>query len=469
MNRRQALQGIAGLAVAGAAMADSRAGAAPPSASADRDWDLIVVGGGFAGVTAARDASLRGARTLLLEARPRLGGRTGVVDFGGHRIEIGGTWIGPGQPHVWAERMRYSLPLAESAAAAATRYVWYDGERRVEGSPAQYWAMMNPAYDAFYAPARERLPRPFDPLYVEGNERLDRLDSAEAIAGLDITPAQRALLLSFAAINGHSASNRSSYLDQLRWFALGGFSSNFMWDNLSRFRLAGGTDGLIRRMMIDGSAEVRLDAPVVRVARTAGAAEVTTASGDTFAGHAVVVALPLNVLSRIDFRPAISPIKIAASRRRHTGSGTKVYARVAGRHPVVFANGPERLPLNFLWTEYDDADGQLLVGFGPSPRTLDTSNLAAVERAVRDYLPDARLLEAHSHDWNEDPFSLGTWCMYPPGMLTGSLRELQRPEDNLFFAGSDIASGWRGFIDGAIESGSIAATAAIEFLNARRA
>lgn len=44
--------------------------------------------------------------------------------------------------------------------------------------------------------------------------------------------------------------------------------------------------------------------------------------------------------------------------------------------------------------------------------------------------------------------------MFPPGLLTEGLEELQRPEGRVFFAGSDIASGWRGFIDGAIESGA---------------
>jgi len=39
-------------------------------------YDVIVVGGGFAGVTAARECALQGRRTLLLEARDRLGGRT---------------------------------------------------------------------------------------------------------------------------------------------------------------------------------------------------------------------------------------------------------------------------------------------------------------------------------------------------------------------------------------------------------
>ena len=47
--------------------------------------------------------------------------------------------------------------------------------------------------------------------------------------------------------------------------------------------------------------------------------------------------------------------------------------------------------------------------------------------------------------------------MLRPGQLTGALAELQRPEGRIILAGSDYASGWRGFIDGAIESGLRAA------------
>jgi monoamine oxidase len=43
--------------------------------------------------------------------------------------------------------------------------------------------------------------------------------------------------------------------------------------------------------------------------------------------------------------------------------------------------------------------------------------------------------------------------MYRPNVLTQDLRELQRAEGRVHFGGSDIANGWRGFIDGAIESG----------------
>src|SRR4029453_18683495 len=53
-------------------------------------YDVIVVGGGFAGVTAARECALRGRRTLLLEARDRLGGRTWSAQWNGVPTEYGG-------------------------------------------------------------------------------------------------------------------------------------------------------------------------------------------------------------------------------------------------------------------------------------------------------------------------------------------------------------------------------------------
>jgi pseudooxynicotine dehydrogenase len=72
---------------------------------------------------------------------------------------------------------------------------------------------------------------------------------------------------------------------------------------------------------------------------------------------------------------------------------------------------------------------------------------------IRQFLPEAEVVAAKGHDWTADPFAGGTWSVYRPGQLTRYLRELQRPEGRLFLAGSDVASGWNGFIDGAIETG----------------
>ena len=83
--------------------------------------DVIVIGGGFAGVTTARETTLGGAETLLLEARDRLGGRTWTSRWNDQDIELGGGWVHWHQPHVWAEITRAGLrvEVSEDADVAA--------------------------------------------------------------------------------------------------------------------------------------------------------------------------------------------------------------------------------------------------------------------------------------------------------------------------------------------------------------
>ncbi len=76
--------------------------------------DVIVVGGGLAGVTAARDLAQTGVRTLLVEARDRLGGRTAMQTLAGQQVDTGGAYFHWFQAAIWREVMRYELPVVES-------------------------------------------------------------------------------------------------------------------------------------------------------------------------------------------------------------------------------------------------------------------------------------------------------------------------------------------------------------------
>ena len=71
-SRRTFLKALGG--AAGLAALPAGGEGLPTSAAKSDDYDVIVIGGGFAGVTAARELSHAGLRTLLLEARHRLGG-----------------------------------------------------------------------------------------------------------------------------------------------------------------------------------------------------------------------------------------------------------------------------------------------------------------------------------------------------------------------------------------------------------
>ncbi len=369
------------------------------AAGGDRsDYDVIVVGGGFAGVTAARDLSLRGRRTLLLEARARLGGRTFTTQFGDHDVDMGGTWVGSSQPFVFSELNRYGIDLVESAAAAATEVIWFDGAQRIKGSFDTYASIYGPAAETFYAAARQQFPRPFEPLFAHPSRSLDAKNALDALEEMSLTPVQLDMMRSFCAINGHSDPARSSYLDQLRWYALGNFDLWNLWDNLSKYRISGGTGKLLEAMHNDSRATSKLGAPVQSVRQSPESVEVITKAGDRYLGKQVIIAVPLNCLVDVDFSPSISQLKIDASRARHTGSGTKVYLKTEGKTPVYFGHGKVGMPLCFTWTEYDDTDSQILCGFGESPELLDINDDDAVLAAFHEYQSDIKGYSAFGYD-----------------------------------------------------------------------
>src|SRR3954470_8301951 len=109
--------------------------------------DVIVIGGGFCGVTAARELALRGRRVLLVEARERLGGRTWSAEWRGLPVEYGGQWVHWHQPHTWAEitRAGLSVDLGSEADEAA----WYAGGERRTGTVAERDELVRRGWDRF--------------------------------------------------------------------------------------------------------------------------------------------------------------------------------------------------------------------------------------------------------------------------------------------------------------------------------
>ena len=117
--------------------------------AAKTSYDVVIIGGGFAGVTAARDLQKRGLSTIVLEARDRLGGRTFYEERNGFHVELGGTWIHWTQPFVWAEKERYGLEVQETPGCVAERIaIKIDGQVQ-ELQEAQLAAPAAPEKAAF--------------------------------------------------------------------------------------------------------------------------------------------------------------------------------------------------------------------------------------------------------------------------------------------------------------------------------
>ena len=126
--------------------------------------DVIVVGGGFAGVTAAREAALRGRSVLLLEARDRLGGRTWTAPWEGVPIEYGGGWVHWHQPHTWSEITRAGLRVALSEDAERGLLVRRRPLRRTRHDRRARRDRATAAGTASWTASSEALPQPHDPL-----------------------------------------------------------------------------------------------------------------------------------------------------------------------------------------------------------------------------------------------------------------------------------------------------------------
>ena len=128
-----------------------------------------------------------------------------------------------------------------------------------------------------------------------------------------------------------------------------------------------------------------------------------------------------------------------------------------GERPLEFASAPAGGRLTYVHpAELIDGD-TLFVAFGNDAYALDPTDPDAVTDAFVELVPGVDVVDVFAHDWTRDEFSLGTWASHRPRQISRYLAELQRPEGRIVLAGADIADGWSGFIDGAIESGLSAA------------
>ncbi|MDN3460712.1 NAD(P)/FAD-dependent oxidoreductase [Rhodococcus sp. APC 3903] len=312
------------------------------------DSDVIVVGGGFAGVTAARELTQRGTSVVVLEARNRLGGRTWTRPSDlGKTLEIGGTWVHWTQPHVWAEIARYDLPLVSSPVAE--RGLWKVGDE-VRTGPAEYiFELLDSGMTQTVDRATELLPNPFKfaPLNDE-LKVLDHMSIADKIAELDLDEEQRALVEGMWGLNFNGYPISGGYTQALRWAALAGGNWMLLFEACAKYKLEQGTKSLLDAIASQSTADFRLDSQVCRVVQSDDGVAVTLTDGSTVTAKEAIVTLPLNVLNSIEFSPELPPAIVSVAYEGQASTGVKLWGASERRHRTCSRVGVHDLDTELL-------------------------------------------------------------------------------------------------------------------------
>lgn len=472
VSRRDLFAGAAGAGVALASAAGinalrSHSQSEPVSQGSISDPDVVIIGAGFSGITAARELRRYGYKVVVLEARNRTGGRTFTSEFEGKTVDFGGTWVHWLQPHVWSEIKRYGVELEETLGAVADDVICIDySGKRHNLSFAAIFDEFGPAVDRFFDnKAYLTFPRPAEPFADKGWMKADGIPAKVKVKSSSDNPLVQAMIETLFGLYGASELSTVSWAYLMRWYALSGYNVINMNDITARFKVKGGTRALLDRIAKDSNADIRLGTVVSSVKQGGDNVTIATEGGDIITCKAAICTVPLNVLQDIKFKPSLPPQKMDASKEGHTGTCTKVHIVLDGEYSNFSAWAPGGdAPLNFAIWEGTQKGKTYMIGFGPSPETLNVNDIAAVEEAMKRFIPDAKVSACYGYDWNLDPFSKGVWCVGRPGQAR-YLEHLQKPQGRLHFSSADWASGWCGTIDGAIEQGIVNASALHEQLS----
>jgi monoamine oxidase len=483
LSRRTLLGGVAlgSTAFAAGSLLDD-AEAAGLQGSLPRRVDTVVVGAGISGLVTAHRLARHGRSVLVVEARDRVGGR--VLNHAlphGHTIESGGAFIGPTQTHIAALAESLGVRTFDEYVDGQSVYVsstlgrmTYQGTVPPDPTILPDAALLQTRIDQYAseldvaAPWRHPMAETWDRMtlaeYIRQNcanaDGINRLIRCWTQPGFGADPEE----LSFLYVVWYCAC--SGDRTHPGTFERSGDTA----DGAQQKRFVGGSQLVPLRLARQLGDAVVLGAPVHRIVQRHDHAVVHTGRGAVRA-RSVVVAVPPPLVLDIDWEPHLPADRRALMRRLDLGELMKCDAvyrtpfwRKAGLNGFGIADsGAVRAAFDNCPR---DGDPGVLLAFvgGGTWREYGLETRAKRRRAVLEgfatMFGDQALhpVDYVEHDWTHERWTTGgPVAIYAPEVMTSVGHTIRTPFRHVHWAGTETATYWTGYMDGAVRAGGRAA------------
>ncbi|TCC36392.1 flavin monoamine oxidase family protein [Kribbella speibonae] len=436
-----------------------------------RSADVVVVGAGVTGLTAATELVARGKEVVVLEARDRVGGRLWTDTIEGIPLELGGQWVSPDQSALLETLETLGLETFARYRAGDSVYIGKDRMRRqFIGAAFPVSARTAAEVDRITA-ILDDLAGQMDPGKPWLHPRAAELDSISFAQWLsqqtDDEEARDNIALYVGPAMLTKPTHSFSALSCVLMAASAGSFSNLVdADFILDRRVVGGLQQVPLRLAANLGDRVTVGGPVDRIEWTEASAVVHAGSAAWSAAR-VIVAVPPTLVSRIQFIPNLPPIQMQWRQHQSFGLVIKVHAtydrpfwRADGLSGTAFS------PYEVVHELYDNTnfgdERGTLVGFVSD---LTADNLLALDpddrrtqilQSIAHYLGPqaARPISYYESQWMADEWTAGAYATsFDLGGLTRYGEHVRQPVGPLSFGSSDVAGVGFQHVDGAIRVG----------------